>query len=148
LTARVCMNRLWKQFFGVGLSKVLDDFGMQGEPPVNPELLDWLACEFVDSGWGFKHMIRVMVKNPGYKQVSTAPKKLQLLDPYNRQIARQSRWRIEAESVRDVALSVSGLLVDKIGGPSIKPYQPEGYWENLNFPPRTYEPDKGGSQYR
>jgi hypothetical protein len=148
LTARVFMNRLWKQFFGVGLSKVLDDFGMQGEPPVNPELLDWLACEFMESGWDVKHMVRLMVKSHTYKQVSSASKKLQTLDPYNRELARQSRWRIEAELVRDNALSIAGLLVPTIGGPSVKPYQPDGYWENLNFPVRSYEADKGESQYR
>ncbi|PYK99511.1 MAG: hypothetical protein DME19_08350 [Verrucomicrobia bacterium] len=148
LTARVFVNRLWKQFFGTGLSKVLDDFGMQGEPPVNPELLDWLACEFMDSGWDVKHMVRVIVNSHSYKQVSSASKQLQTRDPYNRELARQSRWRIEAELVRDNALSIAGLLVPKVGGPSVKPYQPDGYWENLNFPVRTYEADKGESQYR
>jgi hypothetical protein len=148
LTARVFVNRLWKAFFGTGLSKILDDFGMQGEPPVNPELLDWLACEFMDSGWDVKHMVRLIVNSHTYKQVSTAPKKLQTRDPYNRELARQSRWRIEAELVRDNALSLAGVLVPKIGGPSVKPYQPDGYWENLNFPPRTYEADKNENQYR
>jgi hypothetical protein len=148
LTARVVMNRLWKQFFGVGLARVLDDFGMQGEPPVNPELLDWLACEFMASGWDVKHMVRLLVNSHTYKQVSTASKELQARDPYNRELARQSRWRLDAELVRDNALSIAGLLVLKIGGPSVKPYQPEGYWENLNFPPRTYEADTGESQYR
>ena len=148
LTARVFVNRLWKRFFGTGLSKVLDDFGMQGEPPVNPELLDWLACEFMDSGWDVKHMVRLIVNSHPYKQVSTASKQLQTRDPYNRELARQSRWRIEAELVRDNALSIAGLLVPKIGGPSVKPYQPDGYWENLNFPTRTYEADRGESQYR
>jgi len=148
LTARVFVNRLWKAFFGTGLAKILDDFGMQGEPPVNPELLDWLACEFMDSGWDVKHMVRLIVNSHTYKQVSTASKKLQTRDPSNRELARQSRWRIEAELVRDNALSVAGLLVPNIGGPSVKPYQPDGYWENLNFPPRTYEADKSESQYR
>jgi hypothetical protein len=148
LTARVFMNRLWKQFFGTGLSKILDDFGMQGEPPANPELLDWLASEFMDSGWDVKHMVRLIVNSHTYKQVSTASTKLQTSDPYNRELARQSRWRIEAELVRDNALSLAGLLVPKIGGPSVKPYQPDGYWENLNFPPRTYDADKSESQYR
>ena len=148
LTARVVMNRLWKQFFGIGLSRVLDDFGQQGEPPVNPELLDWLACEFMDSGWDVKHMVRLIVNSRTYKQVSTASKELQTRDPYNRELARQSRWRIEAELVRDNALSIAGLLVPQIGGPSVKPYQPDGYWENLNFPVRTYEADTGESQYR
>ncbi len=148
LTARVFMNRLWKQFFGTGLARILDDFGMQGEPPVNPELLDWLACEFIERGWDVKHMVRLMVNSHTYKQVSTASKELQARDPYNRELARQSRWRLDAEFVRDDALSVAGLLVLKIGGPSVKPYQPDGYWENLNFPPRTYEADGGESQYR
>ncbi|MEI6234834.1 MAG: PSD1 and planctomycete cytochrome C domain-containing protein [Planctomycetota bacterium] len=148
LTARTVMNRMWKQFFGMGLSKVLDDLGAQGEPPVNPALLDWLACEFVDSGWDFKHMVRTVVSSRTYKQVSTASKDLVLADPYNRELARQSRFRIDAELVRDNALAVSGLLVPKIGGPSVKPYQPERYWENLNFPTREYQNDSGESQYR
>lgn len=148
LTARVFVNRLWQQFFGIGLSKVLDDFGMQGEPPLNPELLDWLACEFMDSGWDMKHMVRLIVNSETYRQVSTATTRLQTIDPYNRNLARQSRWRLDAELVRDNALSLAGLLVPKIGGPSVKPYQPEGYWENLNFPTRNYEADAGESQYR
>lgn len=148
LTARVFVNRLWKQFFGAGLSKVLDDFGMQGEPPVNPELLDWLACEFMDSGWNVKHMVRLIVNSDTYKQVSTAPESLRTRDPDNRELARQSRWRLDAELVRDNALGVAGLLAPVLGGPSVKPYQPDGYWENLNFPPRVYEADPGESQYR
>ncbi|MHA3771541.1 PSD1 and planctomycete cytochrome C domain-containing protein [Verrucomicrobiota bacterium sgz303538] len=148
LTARVFVNRLWKQFFGIGLSKVLDDFGAQGEPPVNPELLDWLACEFMDSGWDVKHVVRLIVSSHTYRQVSTASKELQTRDPYNRELARQSRWRLDAELVRDNALSVVGLLVPKIGGPSVKPYQPAGYWENLNFPTREYDADKDENQYR
>ena len=142
------MNRLWKQFFGIGLSKVVDDFGMQGEPPVNPELLDWLACEFMESGWDVKHIVRLIVNSRTYKQVSTVSRELQTRDPYNRELARQSRWRIEAELVRDNALTIAGLLVDRIGGPSVKPYQPDGYWENLNFPTRTYQADTGADQYR
>jgi hypothetical protein len=134
--------------FGVGLSKVLDDFGMQGEPPVNPELLDWLACEFMDSGWDVKHLVRLIANSRTYRQVSTASKPMQTRDPYNRELARQSRWRVEAELVRDNALAIAGLLVLKIGGPSAKPYQPDGYWENLNFPTRTYEADQDQGQYR
>jgi hypothetical protein len=148
LTARVVINRLWKQVFGIGLSKVLDDFGAQGEPPRNPALLDWLACEFMDSGWDVKHMVRLMVTSHTYKQVSTGPKELLTRDPDNRELARQSRWRLDAELVRDDALSISGLLTARIGGPSVKPYQPDGYWENLNFPIRTYEASKGPDQYR
>jgi hypothetical protein len=148
LTARVFVNRLWKQFFGTGLSKVLDDFGAQGEPPVNPDLLDWLACEFMDSGWDIKHMVRLIVTSHAYRQSSASTKELDGLDPENRLIARQSRWRLDAELVRDNALSIGGLLVLKIGGPSVKPYQPEDYWENLNFPQRTYEASTGEDQYR
>jgi Protein of unknown function (DUF1553)/Protein of unknown function (DUF1549)/Planctomycete cytochrome C len=148
LTARTLVNRLWKQFFGTGLSKVLDDLGAQGEPPVNPLLLDWLACEFVDSGWDVKHMVRTIVHSKAYRQSSTATPQLLTADPYNRELARQSAFRLEAELVRDQALSLSGLLVPKIGGPSVKPYQPDGYWENLNFPVRTYPTDSGEAQYR
>jgi len=148
LTARTVMNRTWKQFFGTGLSKVLDDLGAQGEPPVNPALLDWLACEFMDRGWDMKHMVRTIVTSATYRQVSTARPDLVAADPYNRELARQSAFRLDAELVRDNALAVSGLLVPKIGGPSVKPYQPAGYWENLNFPVRDYIPDPGENQYR
>lgn len=148
LTARTVMNRLWKQFFGIGLSKVLDDLGAQGEPPVNGPLLDWLACEFMDSGWDFKHMVRTIVMSQAYQQSSIASAELLAADPQNRECARQSAFRVDAELVRDNALAVSGLLVNRIGGPSVKPYQPEGYWENLNFPVRTYVADSGENQYR
>lgn len=148
LTARTVMNRMWKQFFGTGLSKVLDDLGAQGEPPPNAALLDWLACEFMDSGWDVKHMVRTIVSSQTYKQTSTAPMQLTAADPYNRELARQSAFRIDAELVRDNALSIAGLLVPKIGGPSSKPYQPERYWENLNFPVREYAADKDENQYR
>ncbi|OYW75246.1 MAG: hypothetical protein B7Z37_14320 [Verrucomicrobia bacterium 12-59-8] len=148
LTARTVMNRLWKQFFGTGLSKVLDDLGAQGEPPVNPGLLDWLACEFMDSGWDMQHMIRIIVNSATYQQVSTSTKELTAADPYNRECARQSPFRLEAELVRDNALSISGLLVPKIGGPSVKPYQPAKYWENLNFPTREWQNDSGEGLYR
>lgn len=148
LTARTVMNRLWKQFFGTGLSRVLDDLGAQGEPPTNPALLDYLACEFMDSGWDMKHMVRLIVTSETYRQVSTASPKLRTADPLNRWLARQSPYRIDAELVRDNALKVSGLLVGKLGGPSVYPYQPEGYWENLNFPTRDYTATQGPDQYR
>ena len=148
LTARVFVNRLWKMFFGTGLSKVLDDFGAQGETPVNPELLDWLASEFVESGWDVKHMVRLIVTSGTYRQSSTAPQDLQARDPDNRELARQSRFRLDAEFVRDNALAISGLLVQRIGGPSVKPYQPAGYWENLNFPAREWEPSRDENQWR
>ena len=147
LTARVFVNRLWKQFFGIGLSKMLDDLGSQGEWPVYPELLDWLACEFMDSGWDMKHMVRTIVLSRTYRQVSTASKQLQDAIRITA-LARQSRFRLDAELVRDNALSIAGLLVPKIGGPSVKPYQPDGYWENLNFPTRDLVADTGESQYR
>ncbi|HAB16635.1 MAG TPA: PSD1 and planctomycete cytochrome C domain-containing protein [Verrucomicrobiota bacterium] len=148
LTARVVMNRMWKQFFGTGLSKVLDDLGAQGEPPPNRALLDWLACEFMDSGWDMKHMVRLIVMSETYRQVSTASRELLARDPDNRELARQGRWRLEAELVRDNALSLAGLLVPVVGGPSAKPYQPEGYWENLNFPVRSYDASTAAEQYR
>ena len=148
LTARTVMNRLWKQFFGTGLSKVLDDLGAQGETPANPALLDWLACEFMDGGWDMKRMVRGIVISHTYRQVSTVTPELLAADPYNREHARQSRFRVDAELVRDNALAISGLLAPKIGGPSVKPYQPDRYWENLNFPVRSYQADPGESQYR
>jgi len=148
LTARVTMNRLWKQFFGAGLSKVMDDLGTQGEYPPNQPLLDWLAAEFMDSGWDVKRMVRLIVNSETYRQVSTPTAEMRARDPENREFACQGRWRLEAELVRDDALSLAGLLTTNIGGPSFKPYQPEGYWENLNFPPRTYEATTGWDQFR
>lgn len=148
LTARVMVNRLWKMFFGTGIAKTLDDLGSQGEPPVNPELLDWLAVEFMDSGWDIKHMVRTMVLSAAYRRSSQATEELKEADPYNRYHARQSVTRLEAEFVRDNALAVSGLLNTKIGGPSAKPYQPAGYYRELNFPKREYVPDWNENQYR
>jgi hypothetical protein len=144
----VFSNRLWKQFFGSGLSKQLDDFGSQGDAPLYGDLLDWLACEFMDSGWDVKHMVRLLVTSRAYRQTSAASKERVAQDPLNREWARQGRWRMEAELVRDSALASAGLLVKTIGGPSAKPYQPEGYWENLNFPRRTYADDTGPLQFR
>jgi hypothetical protein len=148
LTPRVVMNRWWRHFFGIGISKVLDDLGAQGEPPTHPELLDYLACEFVESGWDSKHMVRQMVMSRAYRRSSVGTPELLAADPTNREFARQSPYRMDAELLRDQALSVAGLLDREIGGPSVKPYQPEGYWENLNFPLRTYTEDQGASQYR
>jgi hypothetical protein len=148
LTARVFVNRLWKQFFGIGLCKTLDDLGLQGEWPAYPELLDWLAVDFQEHGWDVKRTVRQIVLSRTYRQTSTASKELLARDPDNRLLARQGRFRLDAEQVRDNALTISGLLVRKIGGPSVKPYQPDGYWENLNFPTRTYTPDRGEDQYR
>lgn len=148
LTARVFVNRLWKLFYGTGISKTLDDSGVRGEWPTHPELLDWLAMEFMDSGWDVKHMVKLMVMSNTYRQTSATNNKLQERDPFNRLLARQSSFRLDAEMVRDNALAISGLLVDKVGGPSVKIYQPPGYWDMLNFPKRTYQSDRGESQYR
>jgi hypothetical protein len=148
LTARVFVNRLWKLLFGVGLAKNLDDFGAQSELPMHPDLLDWLASEFVDSGWDIKHMVRLMVTCSAYKQTATTTPALLAQDPYNRLYARQSAVRLDAEFVRDMALRVSGLLADRIGGPSVRPYQPRGYLAPLNFPRREWASDVGEDQYR
>jgi hypothetical protein len=154
LTARVVVNRFWKMFYGTGISKSLEDLGSQGEWPTHPELLDWLACEFqapsTGSGqaWDVKHMVRLMVTSRAYRQTSYASPELKEVDPFNRLLARQASFRLDAEFVRDNALAISGLLVGKIGGESVKPYQPAGYWEFLNFPVRTYVHDKGENEYR
>ena len=148
LTARVFVNRLWKLFFGAGLSPVLDDLGSQGGSPSHPELLDWLAVEFRESGWDVKHMVRLLVRSQTYRQSSMPSAALAELDPANRLFARQARYRLQAEMVRDNALLLAGLLSPKVGGRSVKPYQPDGYWDHLNFPKRTYEADSGESQYR
>ncbi|NBX34348.1 DUF1553 domain-containing protein, partial [bacterium] len=148
LTARVTMNRLWMQFFGTALSKNPGDLGAQGELPPNQALLDWLAVEFMDSGWDMKHMVRLIVSSQAYRRASVTPPGLAAADPYNRELARQSPYRLDAELVRDNALAIAGLLVPKVGGPSVKPYQPDRYWENLNFPVREYVADKGESQHR
>ncbi|MCG9127502.1 PSD1 domain-containing protein [Candidatus Poribacteria bacterium] len=148
LTARTFVNRLWALYFGTGISRVLDDLGAQGEPPVHSDLLDWLAVEFIESGWNVKHLVKTIVTSNAYRQSSKPNDVLQEKDPYNRLIARQSNWRLDAEIIRDNALLLSGLLEDKIGGPSVRPYQPVGYYSNLNFPKRKYVHDKGESQYR
>jgi hypothetical protein len=148
LTARVFVNRLWRLFYGQGLVTTLDDFGAQGTHPSHPELLDWLAVEFRESGWDVKHLIRLMVTSSAYRQTSVSDTGSRARDPFNTFVARQGRFRLDAELVRDNALAVSGLLVKKIGGPSVKPYQPGGYWAYLNFPRRDYVADKGENQYR
>ena len=149
LTARVFMNRLWKQFFGVGLSAVVEDVGAQGEWPVHPELLDWLAIEFREAGWSVKHMVKLMVMSSAYRQDSRQRPELIDDDPGNRWVAYQSPRRLEAEFVRDNALAVAGLLkLDLIGGPSVFPYQPAGYYANLQFPNRDYIASAGDLQYR
>ena len=148
LTARVFVNRLWKQFYGTGIVKTLEDLGTQGEVPQHQPLLDWLAVEFMDSGWDVKHLVKLMVTSGTYRQSSIAPKDMLARDPDNRELARASRWRLDAEFVRDNALTISGLIVQKLGGPSTKPYQPAGYWENLNFPAREWANDTNENQWR
>ncbi len=148
LTARVFVNRMWKLFLGAGLSRKLDDHGSQGEWPSHPHLLDWLAGQFVDSGWDVKRTIKLIVMSGTYRQSSTLRPDLAEVDPDNRWLGRQGRFRLDAEMVRDGALKVAGLLSEKVGGPSVKPYQPRGYWAYLNFPPREWQNGTGNELYR
>ncbi|MEM7231125.1 MAG: DUF1549 and DUF1553 domain-containing protein [Planctomycetota bacterium] len=148
LTARVFVNRVWQRLFGVGLSKTLDDFGIMGEKPLHPELLDWLAIQFVESSWSVKDLFRRIVLSRAYRQSSTRTAALDERDPKNRLFARQSSFRLDAESIRDNALAISGLIDLRLGGSSVKPYQPAGYWDHLYFPRRTYKASAGGEQYR
>ena len=145
LTARTFVNRTWREFFGTGLSKVIDDLGSQGEWPTHPELLDWLASEFMQK-WDIKHVVRLIVTSHTYRQSSLGdePK----ADPENRLLAHQNRFRIDAENVRDVILQASGLLSDKVGGPSVNPVEPPGYLAALNFPKREYSASHGEDLYR
>lgn len=148
LTARVFVNRVWKQLFGAGLSRKLDDLGAQGEWPSHPLLLDHLAASFADNGWDVKQLIKSIVLSNTYRQSSLASRELREADAYNRWLARQGRFRIDAELVRDNALAVSGLLVTKLGGKSVHPYQPPGYFAYLNFPAREWQNDTGEDLYR
>jgi hypothetical protein len=156
LTARVFVNRQWRLLFGMGISKTLDDLGSQGEWPTHPELLDWLAMEFMEPtwqakgahAWDVKHLLRIIVTSHTYRQASRSSPLLDERDPDNRLLARQSRFRVDAETVRDIALAVSGLLVEKLGGPSVQPYQPEGYLAAMNFPKRDYSASHGEDLYR
>ncbi len=148
LTARVFVNRLWALFFGNGIVGSLDDFGGQGETPVHPELLDRLALEFVEAGWDVKQIIKQIVMSHAYRQSSRVSETLLQQDPDNRLFARQSRFRLPAEMIRDNALAISGLLVLDYGGASIKPYQPAGYYRHLNFPKRKYFFHEDSRQWR
>ena len=148
LTARTVMNRFWKQFFGTGLATPVDDLGRQGEPPSHPELLDWLAVEFRESGWDVKHMVRLIVTSSTYGQSSKPRRELHEIDPNNRLLAYQNARRLDAEFVRDNALKICGLLNEEVGGPSVYPYQPAGYYANLQFPDRDYHADQDDRQYR
>lgn len=149
LTARNYVNRVWKQFFGKGLSNVLDDLGGQGEAPSHPELLDWLASEFRESGWSTKHIVRLIVTSKTYQQAAAVRKDLELIDPANRLLSQQSARRLDAEFIRDNALTIAGLLdTSYIGGPSSKPYQPPGYYAAIQFPNRDWDTDTGHSRVR
>jgi hypothetical protein len=148
LVSRVFVNRMWHLFFGVALSASLDDFGAQGEHPVHPELLDWLAVEFAESGWNVKHMVKLLVASNTYRQSAQATPELLQRDPQNRLFARQSSYRLPAEFIRDNALAASGLLARRLGGSGARPYQPAGYYKHLNFPLRDYKPDLDDNQYR
>lgn len=130
LTARVTVNRFWEQIFGRGLVETSEDFGLQSSPPSHPELLDWLAVEFMEQGWSVKHLLRLITTSATYRQSSAVSKELLERDPYNRLLARGPRFRVEAEMVRDAALAASGMLSRKVGGPSVFPPQPEGIWRN------------------
>ena len=151
LTARVTVNRLWQEIFGAGIVKTTEDFGIMSEPPSHPELLDWLAVEFRESGWDMKHLVRLMVTSATYRQAALLTRDKIERDPQNRLFSRGPRFRMDAEMVRDAALSASGLLSAKIGGVSVKPYQPEGVWEAVAMPgsnTRDYKPDSGDALYR
>ena len=156
LTARAFVNRTWREFFGTGLSKTLDDLGSQGEWPTHPELLDWLASEFMHPefqaasarDWDVKHIIRLIVTSHTYRQSSIPDPASSEKDPENRLLAHQNRFRVDAENVRDIALEVSGLLAQEFGGPSVNPVEPPGYLAALNFPKREYSASHGPDLYR
>jgi hypothetical protein len=147
-TARVTANRLWALFFGAGLCRSAGDFGGQGELPDHPELLDALAVEFIEGGWSVRHLVRTIVTSRAYRMSSAAPAEILARDPDNRLLARQGRWRLPAEGVRDTALAASDLLVERLGGDSVHPYQPAGYYRHLNFPQREYKADTDDRQWR
>jgi hypothetical protein len=148
LTARVTANRLWQMAFGNGLVVTQEDFGTQGSPPSHQDLLDWLAVELIRSGWNLQHVQRRMLTSAAYRQESNVSSAAQERDPENRLLARGPRFRMQAELIRDQALAASGLLVEQLGGPSVKPYQPPGLWEELASADAKYPQDHGASLYR
>jgi hypothetical protein len=149
LTARVAVNRYWRQCFGDGLVRTDGDFGLQGEPPTHPELLDWLAVRFVESGWDVKALLKLLVTGAAYRQSSNFTIALREQDPENRLLARGPRYRLPAELLRDQALALGGLLVERDGGASVKPYQPPGLWEAVSYNgDQTYDADEGDDRYR
>jgi hypothetical protein len=151
LTARVTVNRMWQEVFGTGIVRTSEDFGIMGESPSHPELLDWLAVDFRESGWDVKRFYKLMVMSAAYRQSAKTTAEALKKDPQNRLLSRGPRFRMEAETLRDFALAASGLLVQKIGGPSVKPYQPPGVWEAvamLGSNTRFYKEDSGENLYR
>ena len=151
LTSRVIINRYWQQFFGTGIVKTAEDFGAQGTWPTHPELLDWLATEFIQSGWDVKRMHKLMLMSGTYRQSAKVSPAVLSRDPENVLLARGPRFRFDAEVIRDSILFSSGLLVERSGGKSVKPYQPEGIWEAVAFVgsnTREFKPDAGESLYR
>ncbi|WP_404305180.1 PSD1 and planctomycete cytochrome C domain-containing protein [Neorhodopirellula lusitana] len=149
LTARVTVNRIWQSHFGVGLVKTSEDFGLQGEMPSHPKLLDWLAVRFIDSGWDVQAMHRLIVTSAAFGQTSKQNNQLQEMDPSNRLVCRGPRYRADGFVIRDIALQVAGIANDRVGGPSVKPYQPSGLWESVAANAGTrYTPDKGDNLYR
>ena len=148
LTARVTVNRYWQMYFGTGLVKTVDNFGAQGEFPSHPELLDWLATRFIDSNWDVKQMQRLIVTSATYRQSSAVSAELLQRDPDNRLLARATRMRLPAQMIRDQALAISGLLTERIGGPSVGPYQPEGLWDDIVERGQEYRLSEGEDLYR
>jgi len=152
LTARVIVNRFWQHFFGTGLVRTSEDFGSQGEPPSHPELLDWLAVTFQESGWDVKKLVKLIVTSETYQQSSQFSARSAQLDPMNTWLSRGPRHRLSAEVIRDQALAASGLLVEKIGGPSVKPYHPPGLYEQVvaqrDNPKATYQQGSGDDLHR
>ena len=148
LLARVTVNRFWQMYFGTGIVKTTEDFGSQGEWPLHPELLDWLSVEFMDSGWNVKALQKLIVTSNAYRQSSKASPELLQKDPDNRLLARGPRFRLSPEMIRDAALAEAGLLVDKVGGPSVKPYQPDGLWKELTMQTMEYVESRGEDLYR
>ncbi len=148
LTSRVFVNRIWQQFFGIGLVSTSENFGVQAENPSNPELLDWLALEFMSSGWDLKRLCRLIVTSATYRQQSTAARELWERDPQNRLLARGARFRMPSWMLRDQALSASGLLVESADGRPVRPYQPDGVWEESTFGAKRYKQDQGEGLYR
>jgi hypothetical protein len=151
LTARVTVNRMWNELFGAGLVETTEDFGIMGQRPSHPELLDWLAVEFRESGWDMKHMYKLMVMSAAYRQSAKSSPDQLARDPKNLLLAHGPRFRMDAEMLRDIALQSSGLLVNKVGGPSVKPYQPGNVWESVGYPTSDttkYKQDHGEALYR